>query len=85
MESPLHMTIDAATPTQAAMSKGDLGSVSWAATIAFDEATRAVSLKSTGPSDGADLLAGPLSADGKSFGGKMDKQLCTNFALARAG
>jgi len=83
IESPLQMTIDAAKPGEAVMSKGQNDAVSWSATVAVNAATRMVTVTSAGAADGAERIEGPLSADGGEISGAMDKQLCTNFTLKR--
>ncbi len=83
IESPFQVTIDAAKPGEAVLSKGDIGVLSWPATVAVNEAARLVSLKSVGPADGAELVEGLLSDDGKLISGAMDRQLCTDFSLTR--
>ena len=83
IESPFQMTIDNTKPTEAALSKGEGGALSWPATVAINEATRIVTITSTGPADGAERVEGPLSADGAIISGSMDKQLCTDFNLKR--
>ena len=85
IESPLQMTINAAKPGEAVMSKGEGGVVSWPATVAVDNAARMVTVSSTGPADGAERIEGLLSADGGTISGVMDKQLCTAFTLKRMG
>ena len=84
IESPFQMTIDAAKPTEAALSKGEGGALSWPATVAINEATRMITITSTGPADGAERVEGLLTADGALISGAMDKQLCTDFNLKRA-
>lgn len=79
MEMPFSLTVDAATPTKALLSKGDLATVTWDGTITADKA--AVTIKSDGPADGAETIAGTLAGDDLS--GTMDKQLCTKFTLTR--
>ncbi|HEV7691399.1 MAG TPA: hypothetical protein VGO52_11265 [Hyphomonadaceae bacterium] len=84
IESPFQMTIDGAKSTEATLSKGEGGALSWPATVAINEATRAVTITSAGPADGAERVEGLLSADGALITGTMDKQLCTGFSLKRA-
>src|SRR6185436_1316212 len=84
IELPFQMTIDNAKPTEAALSKGEGGALSWPATVAINEASRIVTITSTGPADGAERVEGLLSADGALISGAMDKQLCTDFNLKRA-
>ena len=83
VESPFQMTVDAAKPGEAALSRGEGGALSWPATVAVNDSARLVSLTSVGPADGAELIEGLLSEDGSSISGAMDKQLCTNFTLKR--
>lgn len=83
MESPLQVAIDAATPEKATVGMGDGGAISWEASVAFDDATRAVTIKSDAPMGDAHIIAGTLDADGKDISGAMDKQLCNAFKLAR--
>ncbi len=83
MESPLTMTIAAATPKAAEVSMGDGGVLTWAASVAFDDATHVVTIKSDAPTGDAAVLAGALAADANSITGHMDKQLCTDFKLTR--
>ena len=85
IESPLQMTINAAKPGEAVMSKGEGGVVSWPATVAVNNAARMVTVRSTGAADGAERIEGLLSADGGTISGEMDKQLCTAFTLKRTG
>ena len=85
VESPLQMTIDAAKPGEAAMSRGEGGALSWPATVTVSEVARLVTVKSAGPNDGAELVEGLLSEDGATISGVMDKQLCTAFSLKRQG
>jgi hypothetical protein len=84
IESPFQMTIDAAKPTEATLSKGEGGALSWPATVAINEATRIITITSAGPADGAERVEGLLTADGAQISGAMDKQLCTDFNLKRA-
>ena len=77
------MNIDAAKPGEAGMSKGPEGALRWPATVAIDAAARLVTIKSLGQADGAARLEGVLSEDGARISGVMDKQLCTDFKLAR--
>ena len=79
------MTINAAKPGEAVMSKGEGGVVSWPATVAVNNAARLITVSSTGPADGAERIEGLLSADGGTISGVMDKQLCTAFTLKRMG
>lgn len=81
IEGPLQMTIDAATPQVAVMGMGDGGVLAWDASVAFDDATRAVTIKSTVANGDAQVLTGTLGADGKDIVGNMDKQLCSKFKL----
>jgi hypothetical protein len=83
IESPLQMTIDAAKPGEAVMSKGEGGALSWPATVSVSEVARLVTVVSTGPADGAERVEGLLSEDGSQISGVMDKQLCTGFSLKR--
>lgn len=85
IESPLQMTIDAAKPGDAVISKGEGGVVSWSATVVVDDDARMVTVSSTGPVDGAERIEGLLSADGGTISGAMDNQLCTAFTLTRTG
>jgi hypothetical protein len=84
IESPLQMIIDAAKPTEATLSKGEGGALSWPAAVAVNEATRMITITSSGPADGAEKVEGLLTADGAQISGAMDKQLCTDFNLKRA-
>ena len=77
------MTIDAAKPGEAVMSKGDGGALSWPAHIAVNQAARLVTITSIGSADGAERIEGRLSDDGAMLSGAMDKQLCTAFKLTR--
>jgi hypothetical protein len=83
IEAPLQMTIDAAKPGEAVMSKGEGGALSWPATVSVSEVARLVTVVSTGPADGAERVEGLLSEDGSQISGVMDKQLCTGFSLKR--
>jgi hypothetical protein len=83
IEAPLQMTIDAAKPGEAVMSKGEGGALSWPATVSVSEVARLVTVTSTGPADGAERVEGLLSEDGAMISGVMDKQLCTGFSLKR--
>lgn len=83
IEGPLQMRLDAATPQVAVMGMGDGGVLAWDASVAFDGASRAVTIKSTVASGDAQVLTGTLSADGKEIIGTMDKQLCSKFTLTR--
>jgi hypothetical protein len=83
IESPLQMTIDAAKPGEATLSKGEGGALSWPATVKLSEVARLVTILSTGPADGAERVEGLLSEDGATISGVMDKQLCTDFTLKR--
>ncbi len=85
IESPLQMTIEVSSPAEAVMTKGEGGSLSWPATVAVDNAARMVTVSSTGSADGAERIAGLLSADGGTISGVMDRQLCTAFTLKRTG
>jgi hypothetical protein len=84
IESPLQMTIVAARPNKATMSKGDRGAVSWPAAVSLNETSRLVTITSTGPADGAERIEGLLSENDNVISGAMDKQLCTDFNLKRA-
>jgi hypothetical protein len=84
IDSPLQMTIVAARPNEAAMSKGERGAVSWPAAVSINETSRLVTITSTGPADGAERVEGLLSENGGLISGAMDKQLCTDFNLRRA-
>jgi hypothetical protein len=83
MQSPLTITIAATAPKEAEVSMGDGGVLTWAASVEFDNATRAVTIKSNVPTGDAAVLAGALAADANSISGHMDKQLCTDFKLTR--
>jgi hypothetical protein len=83
IESPLEVTITAAAPQQASVTMGNEASLTWDASVAFDEASRAVAITSTIPTGDAKLIAGTLSSDGGAISGAMDKQLCSAFSLAR--
>jgi hypothetical protein len=85
IESPLQMTIDAAKPGEAAMGKGPNGNLAWPATLSVNAPTRIVTVLSKGSADGAERIEGLLSDDGLTISGVMSKQLCTSFALKRAG
>ena len=79
MDMPLTMTVDAAAPARAALTKGDQATVSWDAALSIVDGV--VTIKSDGPNDGAETLAGKLQSD--VISGTMDKQLCTAFKLTR--
>jgi hypothetical protein len=81
--SPLQMTIDAAKPGEAVMSKGDGGALSWSAQVTLNDAARLVTITAIGAADGAERVEGRLSDDGAMLSGVMDKQLCTDFKLTR--
>lgn len=81
MESPLQMTIDAATPAKAAMGMGEGGALSWTADVTFDAAKSTVSLAAEGGVGDAALLAGTLAGD--VISGEIEKQLCNSFKLTR--
>lgn len=83
IESPLTVNIDGAGPEKAAVAQGEGGALKWMTSVSVDSPTRMITLKADTPTDGADVLAGPLSADMTEISGKMDNQLCTNFKLKR--
>lgn len=85
IESPLQMTIDAAKPGEATLSKGEGGALTWTAAVTVSDVARLVSVASSGPADGAERIEGLLGEDGSTITGVMDQQLCTNFALKRQG
>jgi len=83
IDLPLQMSLDAVRPRDALMSKGDGSVVTWPATVAVNDAARFVTITAAGAADGAERIAGALSADGATISGAMDKQLCTKFMLTR--
>jgi len=82
MDSPLQMRIDAAVPTKASVSMGDIGEGgTWDADVSVDEAGHTVAIAAGGGMGDAALLAGKLEGDVLS--GEMEKQLCNRFTLTR--
>ena len=79
--SPLNMTVDAATPTEATLAQGDGGALSWKATAALD-AAGAVTVTGGQPMADAAVLTGKLTGD--VISGEMQRQLCNSFELTRA-
>ncbi len=63
IESPLIVNIDGAGPEKAEIARGEGGALKWMASVSVDSPTRMIRLKADTPTDGADVLAGPLSAD----------------------
>lgn len=81
LDSPLSMTVDAATPAKAAMAMGDGGVFPWDASVVVEGST--VTIKSDIPSGDAQLLTGTADAAGNTITGNMEGQLCNKFTLAR--
>lgn len=81
MDSPLSMTVDAATPARAAMAMGDGGVFPWDAAISVDGSR--VTIKSDIPSGDAQLLTGTVDGAGNAITGDMEGQLCSKFTLTR--
>ena len=77
---------NAAKPSEAVMSKGEGGVVSWPATVAVNNAARIVTVSSTGAADGAERIEGLLSADGGTISGVMDiGAIAQSLAAAHPG
>ncbi len=83
IDTPLTVAIDAATPGTARVSMGEGGALTWEASVAFSDATRAVTITSTAPTGDAQTIAGTLDSNASSISGAMERQLCNRFKLTR--
>ena len=79
--SPLTMTVDAATPTEATLAQGEEGFLSWKAKATLD-AAGVVTVAGDQPMADAAVLTGKLTGD--VISGEMQRQLCNSFELKRA-